>query len=165
MILLLPIRDSGSVYTIKPRFWNNPRFWNTTFAGYRNFYFINHLDFGIHLLRGFTVLLHIGQLNGLKNFNDTTPKTSESWSNLFLCRYNCVHRSLLCVICLNPQISSTNNVNARVRVGRLTVTHWRSSLYSRAGLHYIFHHHWKSATRNLNCNQKKFHSILQKLFR
>ena len=34
-----------------------PRFWNTTFAGDRNFYFINHLDFGInpdfgiHLLR------------------------------------------------------------------------------------------------------------------
>ena len=34
--------------TVKPRFWNNPLFWNTTFAfaADRNFYFINHLDFG-----------------------------------------------------------------------------------------------------------------------
>ena len=33
--------------TVKPRFWNNPQFWNT-FAADRNFYYINHLDFGIY---------------------------------------------------------------------------------------------------------------------
>ena len=27
------------------------RFWNTTFAADQNFYFINHLDFGIHLMQ------------------------------------------------------------------------------------------------------------------
>ena len=36
--------------TLDNGFWN-PRFWNTTFAADRNFYFMNHPDFGIHLLR------------------------------------------------------------------------------------------------------------------
>ena len=42
----VPFRSVGLLSTVKPRFWNNPRFWNT-FAADRNFYNINHLDFGI----------------------------------------------------------------------------------------------------------------------
>ena len=43
-------------YTIKPRFWNNTWFWNT-FTADRNFYNINHLDFGIRSSKIFPKML------------------------------------------------------------------------------------------------------------
>ena len=68
-----------------PRFWNNPRFWNTTFAEDRNFYYINHLDFGvnpdfgIHLLRTnwyskIGILLYMKLLITIRSGIIPTPK-------------------------------------------------------------------------------------------